>query len=58
MRRPVYIEVTKDRFELPLAVADSPYELASLRHVHVTGILRAIRHGGKTSSKYKVVWIR
>jgi hypothetical protein len=57
--RALYMEVTKDKFELPVAVADSPYELAKMRHVTVYPILQAInpayRKSGK--SKYKKVWI-
>lgn len=58
--RPIYLEVTKDRYELPLAVADSAYELAALRHVGVTTIMHATgnREKRKTrKSKYKIVWI-
>ena len=33
--KPLYMEVTRDRYELPLAVADSPWELARMRGVTV-----------------------
>ena len=57
--RPVYMEVTKDKFELPVAVADSPYELAKMRHVTVYPILHALNPAYRKSekSKYKKVWI-
>lgn len=53
------MEVTKDRFELPLAVADSPWELAELRGVHVTAILHAVKAAEVSGrrSKYQKVWI-
>ena len=56
MRRPVYIEVTKDQFELPLAVADSPEELAQLRNVQRGSVIRALERKN-SRSKYRVVWI-
>lgn len=55
--RPVYMEVTKDRYELPLAVADSPYELAKMRGVSVFPILHAIDPRYKRKTKYRTVWI-
>ena len=56
MRRPVYMEVTKDRYELPLAVADSQDELARMRSVQRGSVIRALkRKNGR--SKYRVVWI-
>lgn len=58
--KPLYLEVTKDRYELPLAVADSAWELARLRHVGVTTILHATGERDRRrpkKSKYKIVWI-
>ncbi len=44
----VWMEVTKDRFRLPLAVADSAHELARLRRVDVSVVSRGARTpGGK-----------
>ena len=59
--RPVYMEVTPDKFELPVAVADSAYELAALRKVRVTNILHAVNKTGNYKrshrSKYIKVWV-
>jgi hypothetical protein len=52
--------VTQDKFELPLAVADSAYELADILHVDVTVIMHAVSDRYKKKpkeSKYKKVWI-
>ena len=60
MMHPLYLEVTKDRYELPVAVADSAYELARMRGVNVTSILHAVSTRSKRQyrkSKYRVVWI-
>lgn len=38
----VYLEVTKDKYELPVAVADSPYELAAMRNVSALTIMTSI----------------
>ena len=54
----LYLEVTKDRYELPVAVADSMTELARLRRVDVSVISKALsRHvGPRRKHKYvKVV---
>ncbi|MBQ5929019.1 MAG: hypothetical protein IIW96_07615 [Oscillibacter sp.] len=58
--KPLYMEVTRDKYELPLAVADSPYELARMRRVDVTSILKAIRGlkmGKRRKSIYRLVWV-
>lgn len=58
--KPIYMEVTRDKYELPLAVADSPYELARMRRVDVTSILKAIRGlkmGTRRKSIYRLVWV-
>ena len=57
--RPVYMEVTKDRYELPLAVSDSPYELARMRNVTVYPILQAckLEYQEKRKTKYRKVGI-
>ena len=54
----LYLRVTKDKYELPVAVADSPRELAKMCGVAKSGILSAISHekSGRThSSIYKLV---
>ena len=51
----LYMEITKDKFELPLAVADSVEELAKLRNVSRYTIYRSISDvnvGKKKKSKY------
>ena len=58
--KPLYLEVTRDKYKLPLAVADSPYELARMRRVDVTSILKAIRGlkmGTRRKSIYRLVWV-
>ena len=58
--KPLYLEVTRDKYELPLAVADSSYELARMRRVDVTSILKAIRGlkmGTRRKSIYRLVWV-
>lgn len=58
--RPIYLEVTRDRYELPLAVAESAWELAKMRHVNVTSILHAVGNREKRQtrkSKYQIVWV-
>ena len=54
----LYLRVTKDKYELPVAVADSPRELAKMTGVSRDGILSALSHvraGQVKSSVYKVV---
>lgn len=56
--KPLYMEVTRDRYELPLAVADSPWELARMRGVTVYPILHAVSHTSRTRrTKYVKVWV-
>lgn len=58
--KPIYTEVTRDKYELPVAVAGSAYELAAMRKVDVTSIMKAIR-GAKTGKRrksiYQLVWV-
>lgn len=54
----LYLCVTRDKYELPVAVADSPKELAEMRGVSNTTILSAISHvksGFTGNSIYKLV---
>ena len=58
--KPVYLLVTKDEFELPLAVADSMYELARICGVTPSTIIHSVSTTSKRqvkNSQYKRVWI-
>ena len=60
MYHPVYMEVTKDKFELPIVVADSAYELARLCGVNVSTIMHSVSTQSKRvvkNSQYKKVWV-
>ena len=59
--RPLYLLVTTDKYELPLAVADSKEELAQIAGVSV-GTISAILSRRKLAKrpgryKYQVVWV-
>lgn len=53
----VYMKVTKDKYELPVAVADSAKELAEICGTSRTNILSAIIHAKQRgqNSVYKKV---
>ena len=54
----LYLKVTKDKYELPLAVADSPRELAKMIGVSPDTIFSALSHvkaGQVRNSTYKIV---
>lgn len=58
--RPIYLLVTKDEFELPLAVADSVYELARICGVTPSTVMHSVSTTSKRqikNSKYKRVWV-
>ena len=58
--KPVYLLVTKDKFELPLAVADSMYELARICGVTPSTIMNSVSTTSKrqvNNSQYKRVWV-
>ena len=58
--KPVYLLVTKDEFELPLAVADSMYELARICGVTPSTIMHSVSTTSKRqvkNSQYKRVWV-
>ena len=60
MMHPVYMVVTQDKYELPIAWAESARELARMLGVDVTSILHAVgRHekSPRKESKYKLVWV-
>ena len=52
--RPLFLKVTADKYELPLIVADNPYELAAMAGLDVTTIYHAIT---KEDSPYKKIWV-
>ena len=54
----LYLRVTKDKYELPVAVADSPRELAKMCGVSRASILSILSHvkaGQIRNSIYKMV---
>ena len=55
----IYLCVTKDKYELPVAVADSPKELARLCGVSESAVSSGISHEryGNYNSRYKRVII-
>ena len=56
----VYMEVTQDEYELPLAIADSPAELARMCGVNPNAVSSAISHwksGKHPRSRFIVVKI-
>jgi hypothetical protein len=59
--RPLYLLVTKDKFSLPLAVADSIEELAGMTNLQYstlkTRFSRIYNGKGSKRSKYEVVWV-
>ena len=60
MYHPIYMEVTKDEFELPLAVADSVYELARICGVTPSTVMHSVSTTSKRqikNSKYKRVLV-
>lgn len=59
MKKVLYIAVTKDKYELPIAVADSPQELAKLCGTTKNVINSMISHekAGRIKSKYKKIEI-
>lgn len=52
----LYMKVTNDEYELPVAVADSSKELAEMVGTTRNAILSAISHG--KTDKYKRVYIK
>ena len=60
MYHPVYMVVTQDKYELPIAWAESAWELAKMIGVDVTSILKATGRREKNprkNSKYNLVWV-
>ena len=50
----LYLKVTKDKYELPVAVADSKKELARILGLYPSGLYRAFRHGQGNSCYVEV----
>lgn len=60
MKKTLYMKVTNDEYELPVAVADSQRELARMLGISNTVISHAIgmvKHGVLKNSTYKIVEI-
>lgn len=57
-RMPVYMAITRDEYQLPLAVADTIHDLAKLRGVTMGAVCKGIDRQvqGKVSN-YIRVWI-
>ena len=55
----VYMEVTRDEYELPIAIADNPEQLARICGTTSGSIRSSISHekAGRNKSKYKRVEI-
>lgn len=54
-KQPIYMMVTKDIYELPLAVADSISELSRIVHADAGDICKCIKR--TTKSKYVKVYV-
>lgn len=52
----IYMKVTKDKYELPLAVADSIVELAELIGIKADNIYSTISHARKKG--YKCCYVK
>lgn len=50
----VYMEVSKDKYELPLAIADTPGELAKICCTTSSNVLSCIYHKKKRFVKVKI----
>ena len=57
LRKYIYMEVTKDKYEFPLAIADTARELAELRGVATRTVITGIfaENHGLHGSRYKRV---
>lgn len=52
--KPLYLLVTQDRFELPLAVSDTVEGLAKIAGVQQSTISKCLNRGGKRSRYVRV----
>ena len=50
----LYLKVTKDRYELPVAIADSKAELADMLGVDRTSVYKGLKHHKGMSMYVKV----
>ena len=50
----LYLKVTKDKYELPVAIADSKAELADMLGVDRTSVYRGLKHREGVSMYVKV----
>lgn len=60
MKRRLYLCVTMDKYELPVAVADTQKELADMLGIQEYTVTRALfdqRRGLRKKTKYREVWI-
>ena len=56
----IYMQVTSDKYELPVAVADSVKELAEHEHITISAIYSAIsnyEHGRLKTTRFRRVRI-
>lgn len=57
-RMPVYVAVTRDKYELPLAISDTVWGLARLVGVTENAVYKGIDNAARgKKSKYRRVWI-
>ena len=52
----VLLEVTADRYEFPLIIADDVKHLAALRGISAVGIHKALRENSVTRRRTRYVW--
>lgn len=57
MRKPLYMEVTRDKYELPLAVADTPEELAAMRLVSKWAVYKSMRERRKRGTRGRFICV-
>ena len=53
----IYMEVTDDKYELPIAVADSAVELAQIINVSANSIYSSISHAKSKGYKSRYVCV-
>lgn len=51
----IYMEVTKDKYELPVAVADSVSELARVVGISTSGVSKGLSYAEKYGSRCKYI---
>ena len=55
MKNKLYVAVTKDRYELPMFIADTQTQLSEMIGVHPSAISRSIKRGSIVQEEYRVV---